>query len=369
MSPQANLATTSTGLAVSQVSNTGAVTMNVNVAATYQMALATEVTSWNNLIGTAGGAAKADTLTTSRLIWGRPFNGSADVSGALTNVTSVTSSGVPLELTSNDEIRLEANLAEYSFKSTSTPYGVLKFDTLTADRVYTMPDNGGTFALLSDLAASGVQLNVANTFTAMQTFSAGITGDLTGNADTATTATDALALNGATASITDNAKIVQRDASGDFTAGTITAALDGNATTSTDAVNATQLNNDTASTTTNGTIVLRDASGDFTAGTITATLSGNAHTVTDGVTTNTVQTISAEKTFSSTVNVSEEINFNGGVNANIKQSGAGKNLNFYVEDHSTTQPIFTLGPIAGFGVIGFMQHHSLSVVLLQRLVL
>ena len=94
--------------------------MNVNVDALNEIPLVTEVTSWNNLIGTAGGAAKADQLTTSRLIWGRPFNGSADVSGALTNVTSVTSSGVPLELTSNDEIRLEANLAEYSFKSTST---------------------------------------------------------------------------------------------------------------------------------------------------------------------------------------------------------------------------------------------------------
>jgi len=350
---QANLVTTSTGLAVSQVNNTGAVTMNVEVAATYQMALATEVTSWNNLIGTAGGAAKADTLTTSRLIWGRPFNGSADVSGALTNVTSITSSGVPLELTSNDEIRLEANLAEYRFKSTSTPYGVLKFDTLTADRVYTMPNNGGTVALLSDLAASGVQVNVANTFTAMQTFSAGITGNLTGNADTTTTATDALALNGVTASITDNAKIVQRDASGNFTAGTITAALNGNADTTTTATDALALNGATASEATNGTIVLRDASGNFTAGTITAALNGNADTVTDGVTTNTVQTISAAKTFSSTVNISETLNFTGGVDAKIKQASAGQTLDFYVDDYGTN-PMFVLGDVPLVGVVGFL---------------
>jgi len=347
---QANLATTSTGLAVSQVSNTGAVTMNVDVAATYQMALATEVTSWNNLIGTAGGAAKADTLTTSRLIWGRPFNGSADVSGALTNVTSVTASGTNLELTSSNQVRLEASLAEYRFKSTSTPYGVLKFNTLTADRTYTMPDNSGTVALLSDLAASGVQLNVANTFTAMQTFSAGLTGDLTGNADTATIATDALALNGVTASITDNAKIVQRDASGNFTAGTITAALTGNASTATTATDALALNGNTASTTTNGDIVLRDASGNFTAGIITASLTGNADTVTDGVTMSTVQSITAEKTFTSKVNVSEEINFNGGVDAVIRQGGVGQSLDFYIKDYSDTLPALSIGT-TGFGFL------------------
>jgi len=126
--------------------------------------------------------------------------------------------------------------------------------------------------------------------------------------------------------------MVWRDASGNFSAGTITATLNGNASTATSATSATSAttatnlaggannrlayqtgsgttgfiaaptglsqvlnftsglgtigwldytNNNTAST-----LVWRNASGDFSAGTITATLSGNASTVTNGVYTN-----------------------------------------------------------------------------------
>jgi hypothetical protein len=80
--------------------------------------------------------------------------------------------------------------------------------------------------------------------------------------------------------------IVARDASGNFSAGTITAALSGNASTATSATSATtagtitsQANSATitaASTNTANQIVLRDASGNFAAGTITAALTGNA---------------------------------------------------------------------------------------------
>jgi len=80
--------------------------------------------------------------------------------------------------------------------------------------------------------------------------------------------------------------IVKRDASGNFTAGTITAALNGNATTATTATNlsgslsgevtgtqgATVVSN-AVSTNTASAVVRRDASGNFTAGTVT--LSGN----------------------------------------------------------------------------------------------
>ena len=81
--------------------------------------------------------------------------------------------------------------------------------------------------------------------------------------------------------------VVQRDASGNFAAGTITAALIGNATTATSATTAgtitSQANSATiaaASANTASAIVLRDASGNFSAGTITATLTGNATNVT-----------------------------------------------------------------------------------------
>lgn len=104
--------------------------------------------------------------------------------------------------------------------------------------------------------------------------------------------------------------IVQRDASGNFSAGTITAALSGNATTATTAANvnngtltmnvsgtglsgsqtftANQSSAATFTVTSNATnantastIVARDASGNFSAGTITAALTGNASTATN----------------------------------------------------------------------------------------
>jgi hypothetical protein len=90
-----------------------------------------------------------------------------------------------------------------------------------------------------------------------------------------------------------NSKVVARDASGNFSAGTITAALSGNAS-SANAVNnsikagsyltGTDFNGsveqtwevDATSDNTNSKVVARDASGNFSAGTITAALSGNA---------------------------------------------------------------------------------------------
>jgi hypothetical protein len=86
-------------------------------------------------------------------------------------------------------------------------------------------------------------------------------------------------------------KVVARDASGNFSAGTITATLSGNASTATSATTAgtitSQANSATITATSSNTanqIVLRDASGNFSAGTITATLNGNASTATTATT-------------------------------------------------------------------------------------
>ena len=98
--------------------------------------------------------------------------------------------------------------------------------------------------------------------------------------------------------------IVARDASGNFSAGTITAALTGNATTATTAAqvansltagthlsggpfngsSAVTLSTDATNANTASTIVARDASGNFSAGTITASLNGNATTATTATT-------------------------------------------------------------------------------------
>jgi hypothetical protein len=129
-----------------------------------------------------------------------------------------------------------------------------------------------------------------------------LTGTSYNGSGAVTAAVDATSANTAS-------KVVARDASGNFSAGTITAALSGNATTATTAANvnngtltmnvsgtglsgsqtftANQSGNATFTVTSNATnantastIVARDASGNFSAGTITAALSGNASTAT-----------------------------------------------------------------------------------------
>jgi hypothetical protein len=138
-------------------------------------------------------------------------------------------------------------------------------------------------------------------------------------------------------------RIVTRDGSGNFAAGTITASLSGNAATATSATTATTATtagtattattaNKVANTLTRGTyltgnnfdgsaattwavdaatantvgkVVARDNNGNFSAGTITAALTGNvtgnltgnAGTVTNGVYTNATQTITGQKSF------------------------------------------------------------------------
>lgn len=146
---------------------------------------------------------------------------------------------------------------------------------------------------------SGVQLG-----SNLNTLTAGsyLTGSSYNGSGNVTFAVDATSANTAS-------KVVARDASGNFSAGTITANLNGNASTATTASNvnngtltmnvsgtglsgsqtftANQSGNATFTVTSNATsantastIVARDASGNFSAGTITAALSGNASTAT-----------------------------------------------------------------------------------------
>jgi hypothetical protein len=124
-----------------------------------------------------------------------------------------------------------------------------------------------------------------------------VTGSLSGNATTATTATNALNVGGVTAAnvatganlanaataLNTANTLVKRDASGNFTAGTITANLTGTATNALNVGGVTAANvaaganlaNAATALNTASTIVRRDASGNFTAGTITANLTGN----------------------------------------------------------------------------------------------
>jgi hypothetical protein len=115
----------------------------------------------------------------------------------------------------------------------------------------------------------------------MNTSGTGLSGSQTFTANQATGATFTVASNATNANTAST--IVARDASGNFSAGTITATLSGAATSATTAGTITsQANSATITATSANTasqIVLRDASGNFSAGTITASLSGNSTTV------------------------------------------------------------------------------------------
>jgi hypothetical protein len=190
--------------------------------------------------------------------------------------------------------------------------------------------NNGTLTL----AVSGTGLSGSQTFTANQAGNATFT--VASNATNANTVST----------------IVARDASGNFSAGTITAALSGNASTATSATSATTATNvaggvagaihyqsavgttgfsaagtsgqvltstgttapgwtTATSANTASAIVQRDASGNFTAGTITAALSGNA-TTSSSTTGNaaTATTLQTARTINGT-------SFNGSANITI----------------------------------------------------
>jgi hypothetical protein len=180
---------------------------------------------------------------------------------------------------------------------------------------------GGTITTSGTIAVDATTTNTASKIVARDAsgnFSAGtITATLSGTATSAGSVTNALTLgtyltgtsyNGSAAvtaavdatSANTASKVVARDASGNFSAGTITATLSGNASTAT---TATQVSNshspgtyitgsafngsaaqtwavDATSANTASKVVARDASGNFSAGTITATLSGNATSAT-----------------------------------------------------------------------------------------
>jgi hypothetical protein len=192
--------------------------------------------------------------------------------------------------------------------------------TLTATNSSVLPiASGGTNSTATATAGGiGYGTGTAHAYT-----SAGSSGQVVtsagAGAPTFTTATNA---NTASA-------IVQRDASGNFSAGTITAALSGNATTASSLSNALTLGAFLTGTSYNGSsavtaavdatsantaskVVARDASGNFSAGTITAALSGNATTATSATTATTATQVSNSLTLATSgTGLSGSASFNG----------------------------------------------------------
>lgn len=263
--------------------------------------------------------------------WGISISGNAATATSATSATSATtatnlaggSAGtIPYQSAAGTTVQLAAGTSGQVLQSNGAAAPSWVAPTAAA--------NNGTLTM----AVSGTGLSGSQTFTANQATNATFT--VTSNATNANTAST----------------IVARDASGNFSAGTITAALSGNATTATSATSATTATNvaggvagaihyqsavgttgfsaagtsgqvltssgTTAPTWTTATsantasaIVQRDASGNFSAGTITATLSGNA-TTSSSTTGNaaTATTLQTARTINGT-------SFNGSANITI----------------------------------------------------
>ena len=249
----------------------------------------------------------------------------------------------------------------------TTDTGAIKmyFDTGSVwSEISYLPLAGGTVSgNVSITGTLGVTSLITATGGVSGNLTGNVTGNVTGNAGTATALATARTINGTsfdgTANITITAnttnaltagtyltstgtfngstartfavdatdantasKVVARDASGNFAAGTITASLSGNATTATtadkvanaltagtyltsggtfDGAAARTFAVDATSANTVSKVVARDSSGNFSAGTITAALTGNASTATALATARTINGTSFDGTANITI--------------------------------------------------------------------
>jgi hypothetical protein len=310
-----------------------------------------------NATGNQNTTGSAASLTTARTINGTSFNGTANITTA-TWGTARTINGVSINGSTNYVVEPyvenddTTNATRYlTFVDSSTAgYQRLNED---ADLTYNPGTNvltAGTFSgALSGNATTATTLQTARTINGVSfngsaniTVTANTTNTLTRgtyltgnnfNGSAATTwAVDATTTNTAS-------KVVARDASGNFSAGTITAALNGNAstatsaTTATDATNTTNVALTTSSTasafkvpfanttvsTTGNYGLLQDSEATFTynpstnvltAGTFSGALSGNATTAT---------TLQTARTINGT-------SFNGSANITTANWGTARTL-------------------------------------------
>jgi hypothetical protein len=203
-----------------------------------------------NISGSAGSVANALTLGT--YLTGTSFNGSAAVTATVDATSANTASKVVARDSSGDFSAgtITATLSGSATSATTAtnlaggaanqiPYqtssGTTAFITAASGTNYVLNYNGSTFTWVAG-TISGVALG--SNLNAL-TLGSYLTGTSYNGSGAVTAAVDATDANTAS-------KVVARDASGNFSAGTITAALNGNASTATTAGSAT-----TATTATN----------------------------------------------------------------------------------------------------------------------
>jgi hypothetical protein len=195
------------------------------------------------------------------------------------------------QITSASNVGIAITASNVSGLATSATTDTTNADNITSGTL----NNARTTATASNGASTIVARDTNGSFSANLGAFVSVTGDGSGvtalNGTAITTGT--VANDRTTAASTNGAStIVARDASGNFSAGTITATTfsgavsgDGSALTNLNAsaiTTGTIDNARTTATTSNGanTIVSRDASGNFAAGAITATFSGSGAAVT-----------------------------------------------------------------------------------------
>ena len=227
-------------------------------------------------------ATDANTITIS----------ATDTNTTYTYAAGSASGGANLTLTGSDATTNTVKLtnaghitATYT-SATAVTLGSDATDANTASTIVARDASGNFTAGTITATLSGTATQVSNSLTA----GTHLSGGPFNGSSAVTLSTDATDANTAST-------IVARDASGNFTAGTITAALSGNATTATtagkvanaltagthlsggpfDGSAAVTLTTDATNANTASTIVARDASGDFSAGTITANLANNSY--------------------------------------------------------------------------------------------
>ena len=311
---------TGAAFAYSAISVPNALTMNSSgtgaVSGTTFNGSAAQTISYNT-IGASPLAGSTNLTTTGTVTTGTWSGLFGAVTGAnLTNLTAGNLAGtIPSAVLGNSSVfigttsialnRTSANQALTGISSVTLPGS-------TSGTVQVIPAAiAGTGTVFTLPATTGTAITTGDSGTVTNTMLAGSIADT----KLSTIATALKVSNSATTATNANtaSAIVARDASGNFSAGTITASLSGNATTATTAANvnngtltmavagtglsgsqtftANQSSAATFTVTSNATnantastIVARDASGNFTAGTITAALSGNATTATSATT-------------------------------------------------------------------------------------
>jgi hypothetical protein len=154
----------------------------------------------------------------------------------------------------------------------------------TADRTITFPDATGTLVLSGAITNTDISASAAIADTKLATISTA--GKVSNSATTAVSTNTASA-------------IVARDASGNFSAGTITAALSGNATTATTLATARNIQGVSFDGSANITVVTAGSgisvTGTAVANTGVLSVNGNTGAITNVAVTNTAQSFSAQQ--------------------------------------------------------------------------